>query len=373
LTGDRAERPPPGLLPGPRTTVVVLLGTTAFALLSFWYRYLDVLTRGREESFQITLIEEMTGVFGAVFLLIPVVWFTRSLRWKGVPGRLQVLLHLPVVIGFAALHTSLNWVSRMALFPLAGLEPYDYGAMPYRYAMELGVQVPLYFLGVGGTLVTEHLREGRDRDLRLARLEGELARAQVTNLEHRLRPHFLFNSLNTISSVMYEDRDRADRILADLALLLRRSLPASEAQEVPLAEEVENLELFLGIARARFEDRLEVRVEVADEALAVPIPVLLLQPLVENALRHGDPGEDRPLRLHVTAAVLDGRLSMEVSDNGPGADAPLEELARRGVGLGTTLRRLQLLYPGTHQVSGENIPEGGYRVRVELPVAGGER
>jgi two-component system, LytTR family, sensor kinase len=373
LSEDRAGLPPPGFLPGPRTAVIVLMGTTAVALLSFWYRYLDVLTRGREEPFQITLIEEMTGVFGAVFLLVPVVWFTRNLRWRGVPGWIQVPFHLPVVIGFAALHTSLNWVTRVALFPLAGLGPYDYGAMPHRYAMELGIQVPLYLLCVGGALVAEHLREGRERDLRVARLEGELARAQVTNLEHRLRPHFLFNALNTVSSVMYDDRDRADRILADLALLLRRSLPASEAQEVPLAEEVENLELFLGIARARFEERLEVRVEVAEEALGVPIPVLLLQPLVENALRHGDPGEDRTLRVRVAAAVLDGRLAMEVSDNGPGADAPLEELAEQGVGLGTTLRRLQLLYPGAHRFSGENLPEGGYRVRVELPASGGDQ
>lgn len=369
---SRRTEGPPGLLPAPRTAVIVLAGTTAFALLSFWYRYLDVLTRGQEEPFQITLIEEMTGVFGAVLLLIPVVWFTRHLRWRGVPGWLQVPLHLPVLLGFAALHTSLNWVSRSVLFPLANLGPYDYGAMPYRYAMELGIQVPLYLLWVGGTLVAEHVREGRDRDLRLARLEGELARAQVTNLEHRLRPHFLFNALNTVSSVMYEDRDRADRILADLALLLRRSLPASEAQEVPLAEEVENLELFLGIARARFEERLEALVEVAEDALEVPVPVLLLQPLVENALRHGDPGGDRALRIRVAAAVLNGRLSVEVSDNGPGADAPLEELAEQGVGLGATLRRLQLLYPGAHRFSGENLSEGGYRVRIELPAARGE-
>lgn len=370
MTSRRPNGPPPGLLPGPRAAAIVLAGTTAFALLSFWYRYLDVLARGGEEPFQITLIEEFTGVFGAVLLLIPVVWFTRHLRWRRAAWRVQVALHIPALAAFAALHTSLNWASRSALFPLAGLGPYDYGAMPWRYAMELGIQVPLYVIWVGGTLAVARLREGRDRDLRLAQLEGELARARVTNLEHRLRPHFLFNALNTVSSVMYEDRERADRILADLALLLRRSLPASEAQEVPLREEVENLKLFLGIARARFEERLDARVEVEEEALAVPVPVLLLQPLVENALRHGDPGEGRPLCLRVGAAIRNGRLSVQVSDNGPGADAPLEELAEQGIGLGTTLRRLELLYPGAHRASGENLPGGGYRVRIELPATG---
>ena len=361
---------PPGLLPGPRTAAVLLAGTTAFAVLSFWYRYLDVLARGRDEPFQITLIEEFTGVFGGVLLLIPVVWFTRHLRWRDVSWPRQVVLHVPALLGFAFLHTSLNWASRSALFPLVGLGSYDYGAMPWRYAMELGIQVPLYMVWVGATLAVMRLSEGRDRDLRLARLEGELARAQVTNLEHRLRPHFLFNVLNTVSSVMYEDRERADRILADLALILRRSLRDPGAREVPLAEEVENLELFLGIARARFEERLEARVEVDAEALAVPVPVLFLQPLVENALRHGDSGEDRPLRIRVAATVENGRLRVEVTDNGPGADAALEVLAEEGIGLGTTLRRLELLYPGAYQAVGEKPAGGGYRVRIEIPVTG---
>jgi two-component system, LytTR family, sensor kinase len=359
---------PPRLLPGPRIAALVLAAATAMALISFWYRYSDVLTRGGTEPFQVKLIEELTGVFAAVILLVPVVWLARTLGWRGVPWHRQVMLHAPVAALFGGLHTLSLWGSRSVLFPLAGLGSYDYGDMPLRFAMELGIQVPIYLLTVAGALAVEHVRGSRARELRLARLEGELARARLGNLEHQLRPHFLFNALNTVSSVMYEDRDRADRILADLSHFLRRSLRSSEAQEVPLAEELENLELFLGVARARFEDRLEVEVDVGEDVRGAAVPALLLQPLVENALRHGDPGEDHPARIRISARGEDGRLALEVTDNGPGAGEAAGAPAGHGIGLENTRRRLELLHPGEHRFEAGERPEGGFRVRIEIPL-----
>lgn len=358
---------PPELLPGRRATAAVLAGATGTALLSFWYRYSDVLARGGTEPFQIRFIEELTGVFLAVGLLVPVVWLARTLHWRRVSWPQQVLIHLPVAAAFSALHTSSLWGSRSILFPMAGLGAYDYGEMAIRYTMELGIQIPVYVLTVAAALAVEHVRNSQAQALRLARLEGELARARLANLEHQLRPHFLFNALNTVSSVMYEDLGRADRILADLAAFLRRSLRATDSQEVPLADEVANLELFLAIARARFEERLDSGIQVQEEALGAAVPALLLQPLVENALRHGDPGEDRTAVVRVGARTRNGRLLLEVTDNGPGADAPLGSLSKRGIGLGTTRKRLELLYPGTHRFEGESPPGGGFRIRIEIP------
>jgi two-component system, LytTR family, sensor kinase len=358
---------PPELLPGWRATAAVFAGATGTALLSFWYRYSDVLARGGAEPFQIRFIEEFTGVFLAVVLLVPVVWLARTLHWRGVSWPRQVLVHLPVAAAFSALHTSSLWGSRSILFPLAGLGRYDYGDMAIRFTMELGIQIPVYVLTVAAALTVEHVRNSQAQALRLARLEGELARARLSNLEHQLRPHFLFNALNTVSSVMYEDLGRADRILADLAAFLRRSLRATDSQEVPLADEMANLELFMAIARARFEERLDAGIEVEEEALGAAVPALLLQPLVENALRHGDPGEDRTAVVRVGARTRKGRLLLEVTDNGPGADAPLEALSKRGIGLGTTRKRLELLYPGAHRFEGESRPEGGFRIRIEIP------
>jgi two-component system, LytTR family, sensor kinase len=367
---------PPRLLPRPRTAAWLFAGVAAFAIINFWYRYFDVLARGRTEPFQIKLIEELTGVFGAALLLVPVVWLTRTFVWRRIPWQRALLYHLPALTAFASLHTGLLWASRSALFPLFGLGAYDYGVMPMRFLMELGVQIPSYVLAVGATLAFEHRRAANRREMRLARLEAELAAARLTNLEHQLRPHFLFNALNTVSSVMFDDPAHADRILNDLGRLLRRSLRTPDAQLVPLGEELADLELYLGIARARFEERLDVRIDADADALDAAVPALLLQPLVENALHHGDRGDDAVLTVRVSASVRDGRLELRVADNGPGTgtggdngtgsgaltDAPT------GIGLANTRRRLELLHPGRHRFEFGDAPGGGYEVRIELPL-----
>jgi two-component system, LytTR family, sensor kinase len=352
---------------GLRLAALVFGGATVVALLSFWYRYSDVLARDRTEPFQVKLIEELTGVYGAVLLLIPVVWLTARLHRRGLAPLRRLPLHLLGAAAFSVAHTTLMWASRSAIFPLAGLGAYDYGRMPMRYAMELGTQIPVYVLAVLATLAWEQRRRAREQTLKLAQLEGELARARLANLEHQLRPHFLFNALNTVSSVMYEDQGRADRLLADLSRFLRRSLRGPEAQEVTLGEELESLELFLAVARARFEERLEVRICIDEGLERAAVPGLLLQPLVENALRHGDPGEGRPLRIRVAAHREGGTLVLRVEDDGPGSEEPLEVLLERGIGLENTQRRLQLLHPGRHRFAGGGRPGGGFLVHIHIP------
>jgi two-component system, LytTR family, sensor kinase len=304
---------PPRLLPRGRAAAILLAGATAMALLSFWYRYLDRLARGRSETFLILFIEEFTGVFIAVALLLPVVWLTQGHYRRRVAWQRALLLHVPALAAFAALHTALLWGSRSLLFPLAGLGAYSYGVMPVRFLMELGIQIPIYVIAVGATIAWEHRRAGRAKDLRLARLEAELATARLANLEHQLRPHFLFNALNTVSSVMYDDLGRADHILNDLGRLLRRSLRKPEAALVPLGEELENAELYLGIARARFEERLDARIEADDDALGVPVPPLLLQPLIENALNYGGDW----VWLRVGVVLREGRVEISVVNGAP--------------------------------------------------------
>jgi two-component system, LytTR family, sensor kinase len=159
---------------------------------------------------------------------------------------------------------------------------------------------------------------------------------------------------------MYEDRDLADRILNDLGRLLRRSLRSPDAQLVPLAEELADLELFLGIARARFEDRLDARITADEDALAAAVPALLLQPLVENALHHGDPGNDATAVIRVHACVREGRLHIRVRDNGPGAGSADGTGVAHGIGLANTRRRLELLHPGRHRFEAGNRPDGGF-------------
>jgi two-component system, LytTR family, sensor kinase len=152
-----------------------------------------------------------------------------------------------------------------------------------------------------------------------------------------------------------------------LAELLRRTLRQPAGGAVPLAEELETLELYLEIMRARFADRLQVLVQVDDAARGARVPPLVLQPLVENAIIHGDPGPGAAARIGVRARRDDGRLLLEVEDNGPGLAGPPGDALGRGVGLDTTARRLAQLYGARAGVALENLPAGGVRAVITLP------
>ena len=345
-------------------------GFLALGLLTFAHYYLDVLVRGGSEPAAVKLIEQLTGSLGGAVCLLPAVGLARWARARSWAVGPTLAAHAVLLLPLSALHTSWNWATRSLLFPLAGLGAYDYGRMPLRYFMELPIDVVLYGFSIGLVYLFDHYRAGRDRELRLARLEGELGVARLEALEGRLRPHFLFNALNTISSVMYEDVAAADTMLARLADLLRRTLRRPGGSEVPLAEELETLELYLSIMRARFAERLEVEVRVDQDAREARVPPLVLQPLVENAILHGDPGPGAAARIAIRARRDDGRLLLEVEDNGPGLSGPSDEAVGRGIGLGTTARRLSELYGTRAGVTLENLPAGGVRAVVTLPFRG---
>jgi two-component system, LytTR family, sensor kinase len=344
------------------TAVFTLVG-----LLEFWYRYFDVLANGRTEPVAIKLIEEMTGAYGAGVFLPFVIWIVRRARARGVLGWRLLLVHAAVLPVYSILHTTWNGTTRAVLFPLFGLGAYDYGRMPLRYAMEFPMDVLGFTLWMGLVYLFDRYSESRDRDVRVAQLETELTRVRLTALEGQLRPHFLFNVLNTISSVMYEDVAAADTMLARLADLLRRTLRRPSGSEVPLAEEIETLELYLDIMRVRFAERLSVDVQVDDAVRDAAVPALVLQPLVENALRHGDPGPGVPARISVRARRDDGSLLLEVEDNGPGLAGTQAEAVGKGVGLANTARRLEQLYGNRQTLTLSNLTGGGLRVAVEFP------
>jgi LytS/YehU family sensor histidine kinase len=237
--------------------------------------------------------------------------------------------------------------------------------MRVRYFMEGANDVVTFWVFVAVLMGVAAWRTARERALREAELRGELARAQVQALERRLHPHFLFNALNTISSVMYDDVAGADRMIAGLSELLRQALRSGEAQVVSLAEELQLLERYLAIMRARFSDRLTFAVDVEEQARTAMVPPLLLQPLVENAIRHGA----NPASHRVNAALCVRRegqsLRVEIRDDGRGLAEGSD--AKEGVGLSTTVRRLTALYGDAHTFSLQNMAEGGLRVTIELP------
>jgi two-component system LytT family sensor kinase len=212
-----------------------------------------------------------------------------------------------------------------------------------------------------------YARVSRDQALRRARLEARLAEAQLQVLRLQLHPHFLFNTLHTISALMHKDLRAADRMLALLGDLLRDSFERVGAQEVSLKQELGFLDRYLEIERTRFRDRLSVTVRVDPEALDAVVPNLLLQPLVENAIRHGIGRRQDAGRIEISARRENDRLDVRIRDDGPGLPEGTETALRAGVGLANTAARLQQLYPNGHRFDLKNRPEGGLEVALEIP------
>lgn len=350
-----------------RRAVWLLSIFTVCGLLAFSYRYLDDLARARRGTFATRLIEELTGAYAAALLFPLVVRVARRFRLERHNWLRRLPAHTLALIVFSMLHTTLNALSRSLLFPVSGLGPYDYGIIPIRYVMELANDAIVYCVFIALINLFDYYREARDREVRTAQLEARLTQAQLQALRLQLQPHFLFNALNTISSVIYEDVQLADRMIARLSDLLRLTLRRSGAQEVTLEEELEFLNLYLELMRARFEERLQVEFDVEPETRSALVPQLILQPLVENSIRHATGPPNGTVRIDVCARRLNGALVLEVSDNGPGIKREQQAALTDGIGLANTAERLNQLYGDAHGFSLETAAAGGLLVRVEVP------
>lgn len=207
--------------------------------------------------------------------------------------------------------------------------------------------------------------KARERELKTSRLEAQLTMARLEVLKTQLHPHFLFNTLNAISALMHRDVDAADRMIALLSDLLRLSLDQDSRHQVTLKDELSFLDRYLKIEKIRFRDRLRVEMDIEDECLVAQVPRLILQPLVENSVRHGLAMLSSAGRLGVRARRKGDRLVVSVFDDGPGLpqDGAPE---REGVGLANTRARLQQIYGDDHDFVLTNL-DRGLEVRMEIP------
>ena len=208
----------------------------------------------------------------------------------------------------------------------------------------------------------------RDRELTASVLETQLAKAQLQALKVQLHPHFLFNTLNSVSELMHQDVDTAERMITRLSDLLRMALENIGVQEIPLRQELDFVQGYLEIEQLRFQDRLHVDLDVAPETLDCRIPNLLLQPIVENSVRHGIAKSSNLGLIRIFTRKISDRLLIVVSDNGPGlANNGRPSTSNFGLGLSTTRSRLELLYGSEQTFVLNNLPEGGLEVRISLP------
>jgi len=204
----------------------------------------------------------------------------------------------------------------------------------------------------------------RRSELDRMQLESGLAQAKLHLLTMQLHPHFLFNTLNSISELMYEDVAAAERMVARLSELLRLSLDQRDAALVPFDKELEYLGVYLEIEKIRFQDRIIVDFEIAQDARPCLVPLLILQPLVENAVRHGISRLRKPGRILIRACRDAERLDIEIRNDGP---AEAGRIPSEGLGLRNTRDRLRALYGEDYSLEYGAIPEGGWRIRIKIP------
>ncbi len=228
--------------------------------------------------------------------------------------------------------------------------------------------VSMYWLVLLAQQGWHHYQQARQRELQAAALATELVRARLETLRMQINPHFLFNTLNTISALVHENPEGAERMIARLSELLRRTLDHGDTQEVPLREEITFLQGYLEIEQMRFPDRLTVVFEIEPKAQEMLLPQLILQPLVENALRHGILPREEPGRVEISARVADGdTLELRVRDNGNGLPAPYLAPEHEGIGLRNVRSRLAHLYGAAQSLNVRNLPEGGVEACLRLP------
>jgi len=208
----------------------------------------------------------------------------------------------------------------------------------------------------------------KNEELKAAQLESKLMETELKSLKQQLHPHFLFNTLNTISVLVREKRnDEAVHLLARLSVLLRMSLDSTRVHEVTLRQEMEFLEPYLEIQQVRFLDRLSVKTEISPEALEARIPNLLLQPIVENAIVHGIAGKSGPGKVQIAGTVRDGNLFLEVRDDGPGFKTLGHRRVKEGIGLSNTRERLAKIYGSRCQLLLRSELGLGTCVQIVLP------
>jgi two-component system LytT family sensor kinase len=273
--------------------------------------------------------------------------------WYTVP------LQIVCALAFALVHTQVF----VRLLPLIG-----YKTSPSMAASLLRTRLHAdfltYWLLVGLSHALDYYRKYQERELKATQLEARLAQAQLQALKMQLQPHFLFNTLHAISALVHKDVEAADRMITRLSEFLRITLDGVGVQEVALKTELESLDKYLEIEQVRFESRLTVVRSVWPEALDLLVPNLILQPLVENAVRHGIAPRAAGGRIEIRAGREKGNLVIEVQDDGPGA--VLGEF-REGVGLANTRARLEALYGKGQSMDLRSEPGGGFRVRLSIP------
>jgi sensor histidine kinase YesM len=311
-------------------------------------------------------VYEFTGAY-SFFILMPFMILLIN-KLPVVKGKIfsRIPVYILVIACLGAVYTAIMNYSRILIFDLAGWGTYNYGYIPYRLIMEtlklLTGFLLVYF--VYGYFVSN--KERQEEKIKALKLEEQLTRTRLDVLKNQIHPHFLFNTLNMISSEMYDNINEADRMIANLSDLLRRTLKNSGSGLHPLKDELEILNFYLEIMKARFKDKLAVKFNIDNSCNDFLVPSFLLQPIVENSIKYGMENLSF-VEIEVSAQIISGRLKITVKDNGPGIKLEAEKVFKNGVGLSNTHERLEKIYGNNFEFYWQNLETKGLIVTVIIP------
>lgn len=298
-----------------------------------------------------------------IFLLPVVVWISLRFSFERPKILLQIAIHIAVCVTIVTIN---QLISRTVL-PLPATPMDQHGPPPPEF--RIAPDILIYLVTMSASVAFAHFRKSQERERRAVELEARLAQAKLQALRMQINPHFLFNTLNAISTLVHTNAHLADEMITDLGELFRISLENSDEQEISLARELELLSRYLAIEQRRFGERLKVEQNIAPEILNALVPTLILQPLVENAIRHGIEPLPAAGKIVIRGVREGTKVKLSVSDNGkkPVHFSTETKPDRRGIGLSNTQARLQQLYGKEQSFSVGESELGGWTVEIRLP------
>jgi two-component system LytT family sensor kinase len=315
-----------------------------------------------------TLITNLTFYYIWACIAPLVLWLGRRFRFERATWFSSLLVHIPtsVVVSAAQLFIAEIVTQSLSREPL---KLYDaFREIQRTVAMYFHMNLLTYWAVLGAGYGREYYRKFRDREMRAVQLQAQLTQAQLQALKMQLHPHFLFNTFNTISSLMHRSVDEADRVLAVLGDLMRYSLQNVGVQEVTLSEELEFLKHYLEIEHARFGDRLKVKFDVDPEVIDEKLPNLILQPLVENSIRYAVAPRANGGSIEISARRDHRTLQIKIVDDGPGLPPGFTLQTSKGIGLRNSASRMEQIYGKEQKFELANLSPNGLQITIVLPL-----
>ena len=330
------------------------------------YNYVNLLAN-RRQPYLLLLGLNLTYWYAWAVLVPGIIWLARRYRFGRHTWRRAAAVHTGGVVVATVAHAAMVISARVLILEAAGREAAWWPEFKELVFLNFDWEMMTYWAVVGLSHALDFHRESQERELAAVQLEARLAEAQLQALQRQLHPHFLFNTLNTISALMHRDTEAADAMLERLSDLLRLTLDRLDVQQVRLEQELDFIDKYLEIERTRFGDRLDVQYDIDADVLDAWVPTLLLQPLVENAVRHGIAPKVGGGRVSIAARREDRDLRLIVADTGFGLPTDTLKAFKQGVGLSNTRSRLEHLYGDRHRFEFDRPAEGGLAVTVVIP------